>query len=119
MLQHPRLEQAANGVSKYKTVRMGLALHTGWAIEGPIGSNYKIDAAHLSPHVSLVEFLDTCTSIYGVPIIMSERFYMKMSLRAKEKCRRIDTVKIGEDYLNGIYTFDMNPKGTVLRVDMA
>jgi hypothetical protein len=42
---------------------------------------------------------------------------MKLSLRAKEKCRRIDTVKIGEDYLHGIYTFDINPKGNVLRVD--
>jgi hypothetical protein len=118
MLQHPKFqEQAASGNLKYKQIRMGLCLHTGWAIEGPIGSNFKIDAAHLSPHVSLVEFLDTCTSIYGVPIIMSERFYMKMSLRAKEKCRRIDTVKIGEEYLNGIYTFDINPKGAVLRVD--
>jgi hypothetical protein len=117
LLQHPKLLAEASTTSKYKQVRMGLCLHTGWAIEGPIGSNFKIDAAHLSPHVTLVEFLDTCTSIYGVPIVMSERFYMKLSLRAKEKCRRIDTVKIGEDYLNGIYTFDINPKGTVLRVD--
>jgi len=119
MLQHPRLLEQSSVTSKYKQIKLGLCLHTGWAIEGPIGSNYKIDAAHLSPHVSLVGFLDTCTTIYGVPVIMSEKFYMKLSLRAKEKCRRVDTVKIGEEYLNGIYTFDMNPKGNVLRVDMA
>lgn len=33
---------------------LGLGLHIGWAIEGSIGSNYKIDASYLSPNVNLV-----------------------------------------------------------------
>lgn len=30
---------------------MGFGLHFGWAIEGSIGSEYKIDASYLSPNV--------------------------------------------------------------------
>ena len=32
-------------------VRMGFGIHAGWAIEGAIGSEYKIDASYISPHV--------------------------------------------------------------------
>ncbi len=28
------------------TVKMGFGLHIGWAIEGPIGSQFKIDASY-------------------------------------------------------------------------
>ena len=38
-------------------VRIGCGLHVGWAIEGAIGSNRKIDASYLSPHVNTTEFL--------------------------------------------------------------
>ena len=30
-------------------VEMGFGLHIGWAIEGAIGSKFKIDASYLSP----------------------------------------------------------------------
>ena len=29
-------------------VKMGFGLHVGWAIEGTIGSKFKIDASYLS-----------------------------------------------------------------------
>ena len=32
---------------------MGFGLHYGWAIEGAIGSNLKIDASYLSPDVNM------------------------------------------------------------------
>ena len=32
-------------------VKMGFGLHIGWAIEGAIGSDQKIDASYLSPQV--------------------------------------------------------------------
>lgn len=34
------------------SVKLGLGLHVGWAIEGAIGSFYKIDASYLSPNVN-------------------------------------------------------------------
>ena len=38
---------------EYK-IKLGFSLHVGWAIEGAIGSDFKIDASYLSPHVNLV-----------------------------------------------------------------
>ena len=36
---------------------MGFGLHVGWAIEGAIGSEYKIDASYLSPNAFIALFL--------------------------------------------------------------
>jgi class 3 adenylate cyclase len=45
---------------EYK-VRMGFGLHLGWAIEGTIGSVYKIDASYLSPNVNIAARLEAAT----------------------------------------------------------
>jgi class 3 adenylate cyclase len=42
-------------------IRMGFGLHLGWAIEGMIGSNYKIDASYLSPNVNTASRLEAAT----------------------------------------------------------
>ena len=42
-------------------VRMGFGLHQGWAIEGAIGSYFKIDASYLSPNVNLAARLESAT----------------------------------------------------------
>lgn len=43
------------------SVKMGFGLHLGWAIEGAIGSPYKIDASYLSPNVNMAAVLEGCT----------------------------------------------------------
>lgn len=52
-------------------VKMGFGLHLGWAIEGAIGSEFKIDASYLSPNVNLAERLEGSTKLYGVPMVIS------------------------------------------------
>ncbi len=52
-------------------VKLGLGLHIGYAIEGAIGSYYKIDASYLSPHVNMSARLEAATKTYGVPILIS------------------------------------------------
>mgnify|MGYP000754806170 CR=1 FL=1 len=42
-------------------VKLGYGLHLGWAIEGAIGSSYKIDASYLSPNVNMAAILEGCT----------------------------------------------------------
>lgn len=42
-------------------VNMGFGMHIGWAIEGPIGSYFKIDASYLSPHVNITARLEAAT----------------------------------------------------------
>lgn len=42
-------------------VRMGFGIHQGWAIEGAIGSYFKIDASYLSPNVNMAARLEAAT----------------------------------------------------------
>ncbi len=52
------------------SVRMGFGLHIGWAIEGAIGSEFKIDASYLSPNVNMASRLEAATKQFGVPILI-------------------------------------------------
>ena len=47
---------------KESCVNMGYGLHTGWAIEGAIGSDFKIDASYLSPNVNLASRIEAATA---------------------------------------------------------
>ena len=42
-------------------VEMGFGIHQGWAIEGAIGSFFKIDASYLSPNVNMAARLEAAT----------------------------------------------------------
>jgi class 3 adenylate cyclase len=53
------------------TVKMGLGLHFGWAIEGAIGSSFKIDASYLSPNVNLASRIVAATKLFDVPFLIS------------------------------------------------
>ena len=58
---------------------MGFGLHVGWAIEGAIGSEYKIDASYLSPNVNMASRLEAATKQFGTSILMSEDFVCMLS----------------------------------------
>lgn len=72
---NPALKQRINNYS----VRMGFGLHCGWAIEGAIGSFYKIDASYLSPNVNLSSRLEAATKTYGVSILISGQLFQLMT----------------------------------------
>ena len=88
-------------------VRIGSGLHVGWAIEGAIGSNRKIDASYLSPHVSGTEFLESSTKAYGVSLLISEPFFKLLSPAAAKYCRQVDRIRKSEgEEPMGLYTYD-------------
>lgn len=104
---HPRI-QASFGTEF--EVTLGFGLHCGWAIEGPIGSRYKIDASYLSPHVNLSETLQDATKVYGTPLLMSGEFYSLLSPYLKAHCRRLDVVRVsGREAPMNLYGFDIHP----------
>ena len=53
-------------------IKMGFGLHLGWAIEGMIGSTFKVDASYLSPNVNIAARLEAATKQYGVSLLISE-----------------------------------------------
>ena len=90
-------------------VQMGFGLHMGWAIEGAIGSFYKIDCSYLSPNVNITARLETATNIYGVDILFSGEFYDTLSTYMKQYCRKIDIVALkGCVTPVTLYTVDCN-----------
>ena len=91
------------------SVQMGFGLHTGWGIEGAIGSLYKIDCSYLSPNVNLAARLETATNIYHVDILLSGDFYDLLSDYMKNYCRNIDIVTVkGSNKPIRLYTIDLN-----------
>ena len=65
--QRAELQRASPGYE----ISMGYGLHSGWAIEGAIGSDLKIDASYLSPNVNLASRLEAATKQYRVPLLFS------------------------------------------------
>jgi hypothetical protein len=73
-------------------VGVGFGLHTGWAIEGALGSQLKIDASYLSPHVALTLMMEGTTKLYGVPIMVSDTLSQVMDIELAGMLRTIDCV---------------------------
>jgi len=91
---------------QYTTV-IGYGLHYGWAIEGAVGTNIKIDCSYLSPNVNLAARLESATKLYGVNILMSEYFVSKLSAPVKQGLRRVDVVCLkGSSIPMAIFTDD-------------
>jgi class 3 adenylate cyclase len=89
------------------TTRIGYGLHYGWAIEGAVGTNIKIDCSYLSPNVNLAARLESATKMYGVNVLMSESFRDKLSPSTQGGLRRVDVVCLkGSSIPMAIYTCD-------------
>lgn len=95
-------------LKNYK-VKMGFGLHLGWAIEGAIGSTFKMDASYLSPNVNISARLEAATKQYGVYMLISGELYDLCSSKIKNLCRLIDIVAVkGSIKPIRLYTIDVN-----------
>ncbi|RHY09577.1 hypothetical protein DYB28_011065, partial [Aphanomyces astaci] len=93
-------------------IQMGFGMHVGWAIEGAIGSRFKIDATYISPHVEMADRLEAGSKIFKTKINVSHWLYALLSPAARKFMRKMDTIQIrGVDTPLTVYTFDVtNPK---------
>lgn len=100
-------------------VKMGFGLHLGWAIEGAIGSNIKIDTSYLSPNVNISSRLEAATKKYNVPLLMSHQIFQNLSQKTKNYCRKIDcvTLKGSEEPVN-LFTIDVDPYKSAITKDL-
>lgn len=57
-------------IPNYK-IKIGYGMHFGWAIEGLIGSDSKVDASYLSPAATIANELEERTKTYGAKILIS------------------------------------------------
>jgi len=75
-------------------VDLSFGLHLGWAVEGAVGSEFKIDASYISPNVSIAESIEQATRVYRVSLIASETVVGACTSRVANRCRLIDKVII-------------------------
>eukprot|EP00931_Biecheleriopsis_adriatica_P121080 TRINITY_DN9615_c0_g2_i1.p1 TRINITY_DN9615_c0_g2~~TRINITY_DN9615_c0_g2_i1.p1 ORF type:complete len:1000 (-),score=197.31 TRINITY_DN9615_c0_g2_i1:267-3266(-) len=103
--QHPGLQQRI----KDFRVEMGFGLHCGWAIEGAIGSEFKIDASYLSPNVNVAARLEAATVQFKVWVLISHFMVNMCSLEVARSCRLIDHVTVkGSRIPVRLYTIDVD-----------
>jgi len=87
---------------------MGFGMHVGWAIEGAIGSHFKIDATYMSPHVEMSDRLEAGSKIFGVPINISHWLYALLSPAARKFLRPLDRILVeGCPSPMTVYTYDV------------
>jgi hypothetical protein len=94
------------------SVNMIFGMDAGWAVEGAVGSEYKIDATYLSPHVNMASRMMSACKQYGVSILLSQAVQELMSSTACSKLRHLDTITVkGSTLKQKIYTYDARHKG--------
>lgn len=97
---------------------MGFGLHYGWAIEGAVGSERKVDATYLSPHVNMAARLEQATKQYDCSIMVSEEMYNRMSESYQRHLRAVDRVMVvGSSWPMKLFVYDEGPdeKNSVLK----
>eukprot|EP01137_Pigoraptor_chileana_P030667 Opistho-2@17468 len=107
----PKIKEIESAVCKFLPnyrVRMGFGFHVGWAIEGPIGSKFKVDASYLSPHVNIAARLESATKMYGVGNLVSGQFHALLSESEQRMLIRIDLVML-KGSNSPVYLHTLNP----------
>ncbi len=93
ILKYMKNEKIIKKIKNFK-VKMGFGLHIGWAIEGTVGSTFKIEASYVGAYVNMAAKLNSATKVYGVSILFSDDIFELLSPEIREHCRMIDRVKI-------------------------
>ena len=99
--------------------QMGFGLHAGKAVQGALGSQWKLDATYVGENVDRAEFLESSTKQFGLKMLMSGDFHKLLHVRSRNRCRKIDQVafldneekilSIDEvEEIMELFTFDMD-----------
>lgn len=95
-------------------VRLGYSLHCGSAIEGAIGSEFKIDASYLSSSITVAARLETASKHYAVSVTLTEKLQRLLSHAVASETREIDYVTIeGASEPLRIYAYDLDDMALV------
>ncbi len=80
--------------SGYRTIRIGVGIHTGLLMLGTIGEDERMDGSVISDAVNLCSRLEGLTKIYKVPIIISRETLEKLLDRNRYHVRFLDNVRV-------------------------
>ena len=107
--QHQQQQLQRRACPQRKRCAMGFGLHIGWAIEGSIGSRYKVDMSYLSPNVNLAARLEAATAQFRCPLLVSGFLMDEVSHATRDLCRLVDVVTVkGSQIPIELWTFDIH-----------
>lgn len=87
---------------------LNFSLHTGWAVQGSMGSMFKVDPGYISSCVHVTSKMHLVNTLYGSCIMMSHIFHRLLSKSVQDRCRLVDCVHFGfNDKAHSLYTFDV------------
>jgi len=110
--------RVGGGVGAF-SVGMSFGMHAGWAVEGAVGSSYKIDATYLSPTVNMASRMMSACKQYRLAILLSQAVEELLSKECRSKLRHVDTVYVkGSKDAQRIYTYDARQKGVPFFLNM-
>lgn len=75
-------------------VKVQIGVHLGWAIEGAIGSEFKIDASYIGSNVTMTTKIEQMCKYYGVNLLICGSVVENISDSFKNKLRMIDRVAL-------------------------
>lgn len=92
---HPSLPApSALSIPAWK-VKLSMGLHLGWAFEGAIGTQYKIDAGYISNDISMSFVLSEISKNLDCPPILSNEFFNSLSPDLRKFCKPVERINFG------------------------
>lgn len=82
----------------YRSVSMGVGIHTGPLMMGVVGVGDRMEGTVISDSVNLASRLQSIAKAFNIPLVISERTFMSLSDPGKYKYRFIGKVRVkGKD----------------------
>lgn len=96
--------------NQYKT-QISYGIHVGYAVEGSIGTDMKVDPLYLSSDVQLALRIEELNEQYNTSILMTGELYDLLSEKGQERVRKIDQILVKQSLqgMKELYSFDMKP----------